>query len=226
MDFQRPQRMEEILEGLHHFPGIFQKPNNQGKGECNMAHFLFNYDACKVVGKYEKKVDADQAGQKASFKYVVISSKTDLENFPLKVSTQFLTENGAPAAKTKAEAGAAAWEIIKKMDLKAITSEEAAASASNKKKKTPATPGEKKERKPREGSKIDLLKKAFATKKCHTVEELCAITGYDARNLYTSVALLKNPSRTKPENIFEVSYDSKTKSYYQGETNKPKAPAA
>lgn len=62
-------------------------------------------------------------------------------------------------------------------------------------------------------TKSSLLRAAFAEKAEWDRDSLIKRTGYDERNLHTALAIMKNPDRTKAENMLNVVYDRKTKIY-------------
>ena len=51
--------------------------------------------------------------------------------------------------------------------------------------------------KPPRVTKVGLIRKAFAEKKEHSIEDLQNITGYDIHNVRTAMNILRNPNRTK-----------------------------
>ena len=66
---------------------------------------------------------------------------------------------------------------------------------------------------PRKQTKTALLREAFAEKPKWDQDSLLEKTGYDARNLNTALAILRNPKRTKDKDILHVKYDRKTRTY-------------
>jgi len=62
-------------------------------------------------------------------------------------------------------------------------------------------------------TKSSLLKSAFDEKPVWKQEELIERTGYDAKNLVTACAILRNAKRTKPENMIDIQFNRKDKTY-------------
>jgi len=173
--------------------------------------FLINYDEFKPVGVFGDAASADVVGQKSKFKYLVVGKPEDLEKFPLK-SLNALSSNceGEGEIKDRKVGAQSVFELLNKLKLE-----------------TPALPQKRRAKKsnpdkPKTKAKSTLLREAFeGEKKCYKKDELTELTGYDERNLYTMVSILKNPKRTPQEKLLEILYDKATGCYYMGEENKP-----
>jgi len=66
---------------------------------------------------------------------------------------------------------------------------------------------------PKKKTKTALLREAFAEQPTWAQDDLLTKTGYDARNLNTALAIMRNPKRTKPDLILEVKFDRAAKTY-------------
>jgi len=62
-------------------------------------------------------------------------------------------------------------------------------------------------------TKASLLRSAFDEKVVWTRDELLKRTGYDKNNLTVALAILRNPKRTKEDQILRVKYDRVSKTY-------------
>lgn len=82
---------------------------------------------------------------------------------------------------------------------------------------------------PKAPTKSDLLRSAFDEKEKWTLEELLDRTGYDTQNLKTAMGIMRNPGRTKPEQLMNILFDRDEEVYYKaeiGEKTKPKTKPA
>jgi hypothetical protein len=66
---------------------------------------------------------------------------------------------------------------------------------------------------PKKQSKVGIIRGMFAEKPSWTVEELMARSGFDANNVRVAMTILRNPKRTKPENLLVTSYDKEAGTY-------------
>jgi hypothetical protein len=62
-------------------------------------------------------------------------------------------------------------------------------------------------------SKVQKLKDAFKKRKTYTEEELIELTGYDAKNLHVAIAFLKNPKRTRVEDLITLEFNKEKRTY-------------
>ena len=71
----------------------------------------------------------------------------------------------------------------------------------------------KKEEGEKKVSKVQKLKDAFKRRKTYTEDELVELTGYDMKNLHVAIAFLKNPKRTKEEELVELEFNKEKRTY-------------
>lgn len=70
--------------------------------------------------------------------------------------------------------------------------------------------------KPKKLSKVGIIRAMFAEKASWTVQELMDRSGFDANNVRVAMTILRNPKRTKPENLVITVFDKETGTYTTG----------
>jgi len=90
-----------------------------------MSIYLLNADDMKLEGKFESTLDADRAGQKSKFSYLVVKEAKELESFPAKELCKLRPNVGLSVMKpgslgAKDKACLAIWEAAEKLKFEIV----------------------------------------------------------------------------------------------------------
>lgn len=122
--------------------------------------------------------------------------KTELKKMTLKSLIEYFNEitDGTPVKKFPS----------KDVAIRRVEAAQRAAKKSNARSTGAKKTGSKRKDGP---SRYQMIRDTFAKKKKATREELMKLTGWDSNSVHVAMSILKNPTRTKPENQVVTEFD-------------------